>query len=130
MGLVGAAWGSGFSGVGSRGVFIGSLRERLVFAGMAGLAGVLATAAYDFVVFPDSEGCALSVGGVRVGIKVGRRWGVSSSGGAGSSVGMDGGGSVWWVVDGVDGATSGAGVVVGVFTDGLEATPMCGWGAA
>ena len=31
--------------------------------GLAGLAGVLATAAYDLVAFPDVEGCALSVGG-------------------------------------------------------------------
>ncbi len=31
--------------------------------GLTGLAGVLAPAAYDFVAFPDVEGCALSIGG-------------------------------------------------------------------
>lgn len=114
-GGLGAAGGGGFVGVGSRSV----VEENPVFVGLTGLAGVLVTAAYDFVAFPDGEGCALSVGGVGAGIVGGGHGGGYGSVDAVSSVGLGGvgpcvGDGPGWVV-----------VVVGVVAGGVGSTSRC-----
>ena len=112
----GAAGDGGFVGVGSRGAFEENLPDRFVFVGLTGLAGVLATAAYDFVAFPDVEGCALSVGGVGAGCVGGGRGVGCGSVGAVSSVGLGGVGPCVG-----DGAPEWMVVVVGV-----GSTSRCG----
>ena len=114
LGLHGVAGDGGFGGVWSRGTFKGKLPDRLVFVGLTGLAGVLATAAYDFVASPDVEGCALGV--VGAGCVGGGRGVGCGSVGAVSSVGLGGvgpcvGGGVpgWVVVEVGMGSTSGFG---------------------
>lgn len=124
MGLLGPPWGGGVVGVGSRGLFEENLPDRFVCVGLTGLAGVLATAAYDFVAFPDGEGCALSVEGFGAGLVGGGRGVDCGSAGAGFSVGLSGvgscvgGGAPDWVV-----------VVVGVDAGGVGSTSRCGCGA-
>lgn len=121
LGLLGAAGGGGFVGVGSRGAFEEYLLDRFVFVGLTGLAGVLATAAYDFGTFPDGEGCALIVGGVGAGL-VGGGCGVGcGSVGVVFSVGL---GSVGPCVG--DGAPEWVVVVVGVVAGGVGSTSRCG----
>ena len=102
LGLCGAAGNGCFVGVGSRGAFKENRPDRFIFVGLTGLAGVLATAAYDFVAFPDVGSCAVSVGRI-VPVCVGGGHGVGcGSVGALSSVGLGGVGPC--VGDGTDGA--------------------------
>ena len=110
----------GFVGVGSSGAFEENLPDKFVFVGLTGL-GVLATAEYYFVTFPDVGGCAVSVGGVgAVCAGVGRGVGCGSVS-AVSSVGLGGAGPCVW--DGAPGCTV---VVVGVIAGGMGSASRCG----
>ena len=125
LGLRGATGNGGFIGVESRGTFEENRLDRFVFMGLTGLAGVLATAAYDFVTFPDVGGCAVSDGGGGGGVVPvcgGGGHGVGcGSVGAVSSVGL--GGAVACVGDGAPGCVV---VVVGVIAGGMESASWCG----